>query len=323
MLAAAIGFAGLAGSVEAQTAPAAKKDEKKAAPPAKKAPAAAPAAKAEPAAAAGNASAWVKLCRKSPIVQKGPDGKPASEEREVCSTQQEHRALDGRVRLSASVMQMQGADKMQMSFVVPLGVILPPGLSFAIVNKEEVEKLSKGEALEDGKVQFVRAPFVVCFQGCSAELEATGELVAKMKASAGILVRVVQPTGQAADMFLTLQGFGETFDGKPYDLAKYQQGLMQQTQQVRQARQEEILRQDPELAALVKQREDAEKALEEQQKLTVQSNPKLAEAIEKMKQVQGKLLEHAQSKQQHPPGAEQPPATTGSTAPAAPAAKKK
>ena len=43
-------------------------------------------------------------------------------------------------------------------------------------------------------------------------------------------------------MYLPLQGFGEALDGKPYDIAKYREGLQEQARQVRAARQEEMLR---------------------------------------------------------------------------------
>src|SRR5262245_38059263 len=309
-LALAIGMAFVTGSATAQQpAPAPKKAPEKAPspPPKKAAPAPAPKDGQQ---AGATPSAWVKLCQKAPFVRQGADGKPISEEREVCSTQQEQHTIDGQVRISSSLMQMQGGDKMQLNFVVPLGVVLPPGLGYAILTKDEaaavIEKMNKGEALENGKITFQQVAYLTCHQGCSAELEATAETVGKMKAGGGILVRVIAPTGQGTAMYLPLQGFGEALDGKPYDIAKYREGLQEQAKQVRAARQEEVLRRDPELAALVKQQAEAQKNLEEQQKRNVSQDPKLAEAIKQMQEVQSKLLEHARSKQQQPP----PPAVS-------------
>ena len=101
-------------------------------------------------------------------------------------------------------------------------------------------------------------------------------------------------------MYLPLQGFGEALDGKPYDNAKYVEGLQEQAKQVRASRYEEMLRRDPEFAALVKQQAEAQNNLEEQQKRNLSQDPKLAEAIKQMQEVQSKLLEHARSKQQQP-----------------------
>jgi len=311
-LALAIAVAGVTGSATAQQpapAPAPKKAPEKAPPPKKAAPA--PAQK-DGQQAGASPSAWVKLCQKAPFVRQGADGKPISEEREVCSTQQEQHTIDGQVRISSSLMQMQGGDKMQLNFVVPLGVVLPPGLGYAILTKDEaaavIEKMNKGEALENSKITFQQVGYLTCHQGCSAELEATAETVSKMKAGGGILVRVIAPTGQGTAMYLPLQGFGEALDGKPYDIVKYREGLQEQAKQVRAARQEEVLRRDPELAALVKQQAEAQKNLEEQQKRNVSQDPKLAEAIKQMQEVQSKLLEHARGKQQAaPPAVSAPP----------------
>jgi invasion protein IalB len=295
-LALAIGVAGVTGSATAQQPTQAPKKAPEKSPPRKAAPA--------PAQKGGQPSAWVKLCRKAPFVRQGADGKPISEEREVCSTQQEQRTIDGQVRISSSLIQVQGADKMHLNFVVPSGVVLPPGLGYAILSKDEagavIEKMNKGEALEDGKMTFQRVAYLTCHQGCSAELDATAEIISKMRAGGGILVRVVAPTGQGTAMYLPLQGFSEALDGKPYDNAKYLEGLQEQTKQVRASRYEEMLRRDPEFAALVKQQAEAQKNLEEQQKRNLSQDPKLAEAIKQMQEVQSKLLEHARSKQQQP-----------------------
>src|SRR5262245_10601541 len=126
-LALAIGAAGVTESATAQQPTQAPKE----------APEKSPPRKAAPAQKDGQPSAWVKLCRKAPFVRQGADGKPISEEREVCSTQQEQRTIEGQVRISSSLMQMQGGDKMQLNFVVPLGVVLPPGLGYAILTKDE------------------------------------------------------------------------------------------------------------------------------------------------------------------------------------------
>jgi invasion protein IalB len=273
-------------------------------PAAKKAPEKKPAAKADAKAQpTENVSAWVKLCKKAPTMGKGSDGKPVTEEREICATQHEQIGVDGRLALASSVLQAQGIDKLQLSFRLPLGVVLPPGLAFAILSKEDgaavYDKISKKEQIDETKIVFERAPFITCFEGCSAEVEATPDTLNKMKLGSLILVRFVAPTGQSVTRMLPLQGFAEAFTGKPADIAQHQQGIRAAIA----ARQDEMLKQDPELAALIKLQQEAQKNLEEQQKRSVSQDPKLAEAIKQMQDVQAKLVEHARSRQQTAAGA--------------------
>ena len=276
-------------------------------PGAKKAPEKKP-APATNAKAQETVSAWVKLCKKAPTMGKGSDGKPITEEREICATQHEQIGVDGHLALASSVLQAQGLDKLQLSFRLPLGVVLPPGLAYAILTKDEgaavFDKIDKKEPIDEAKLVFERAPFITCFEGCSAEVEATPDTLNKMKNGSLILVRFVAPTGQPVTRMLPLQGFAEAFAGKPADIAKHQEGIRAAIA----ARQDEMLRQDPELAALIKQQQDAQKNLEEQQKRMVTQDPKLAEAIKQMQDVQAKLVEHARSKQQS--AAASPPAST-------------
>jgi invasion protein IalB len=277
---------------------------------AKKAPEKKPAAKSDTKGqATETVSAWVKLCKKAPTMGKGSDGKPITEEREICATQHEQIGVDGRLALASSVLQAQGLDKLQLSFRLPLGVVLPPGLAYAVLSKEEgaaiYDKIEKKEPIDDAKILFERAPFITCFEGCSAEVEATPDTLNKMKTGSLILVKFVAPTGQAVTRMLPLQGFAEAFGGKPADIAKHQEGIRAAIA----ARQDEMLRQDPELAALIKQQQEAQKNLEEQQKRMVTQDPKLAEAIKQMQDVQAKLVEHARSKQQTAAGASPPPAS--------------
>jgi invasion protein IalB len=276
----------------------------------KKAPEKKPAAKAD-VQPTEQVSAWVKLCKKAPTVTQGKDGKPFQEEREICATQHEQIGVDGRMTIGSSILQAQGNDKLQLSFRLPLGVILPPGLAYAILSKDEtaavVDKINKKESIDDTKVVFERAPFIACFEGCSAEIEATPDTINKMKGGTAILVRFVAPTGQALIKMLPLQGFAETFTGKPADIQKHQEGIRAAIA----ARQDAMLRQDPELAALIKLQQDAAKNLEEQQKRSVSQDPKLADAIKQMQEVQNKLVEHARSRQQ---AAQQPTETPPSAA---------
>jgi invasion protein IalB len=275
----------------------------------KKAPEKKAAAAAQP---TEQVSAWVKLCKKAPTVVQGSDGKPTQEEREICATQHEQIGIDGRMTIGSSILQAQGNDKLQLSFRLPLGVVLPPGLAYAILSKEEadavVAKINKNESIDDVKIVYDRIPFIACFEGCSAEAEATPDTINKMKTGNAMLVRFVAPTGQALVKMLPLQGFAETFTGKPADIAKHQEGIRAAIAARQAATQDAVLKQDPELATLIKQQQDAVKNLEEQQKRSVSQDPKLAEAIKQMQDVQAKLIAHARSKQQ--------PETPPSAAPA-------
>ena len=271
-----------------------------AAPPAAKqaAPAAAPAAKAAPAAAAapgaapaaGEAkSAWVKLCEKAPIMKKDKDGKDQKEEKNLCLTH--HERLDGNtgmVLVSAAIREVEGQDKPSLMVMVPLGMALPPGIRAAIYTKEQWAAASKNEKIDDKALKPIELKYSLCHPaGCTAETEATQEIVEQMKAGGGLMILAMNAAAQPIGFPVPMDGFTEAITGAPIDNEKYQKAR----------------------GALMGQIRERQKQLAEKYKADQ------AEKMEAMKNLPGA----------NTTGAAAAPATTGSTEgaakPAAPAAK--
>ena len=245
-LALAFGLAGLAAGALAQAPPAA--------PPAKKPPAAAPAAKAAAAApaAGGDQSAWVKLCEKATVINKDKDGKEEKKDVNICLTH--HERLDGNtgmVMVSAAIRQIEGQDKQHFMVMVPLGMLIQAGMRAAVYPKDMWEKAQKNEKIDETKLKPMKLAYTLCHPaGCTAELEATPELLADLKAGGGIIIFAINAGGQPIPFPVPLIGFDASYSGQPVDTKKYgeaRRALMQQIAQRQAAQAEEARKQNDDL----------------------------------------------------------------------------
>lgn len=208
----------------------------------KDAPKAAPAAKPAEKAAAGDAqskSAWVKLCEKAQIPHKGKDGKEVVEEKNICLTH--HERLDGNtgmVLVSAAVRHVDGQDKDHFMVMVPLGMAIPPGVRAAVYTKDQWAKAAKNEQIDEKALKPVELKYSLCHPaGCTAEIEATKELVDSMKAGGGIMVLALNAAAQPIAFPVPLDGFAEAQDGAPVDNKKYAEARGQLMKQIRDRQQ--------------------------------------------------------------------------------------
>jgi invasion protein IalB len=189
----------------------------------------------QPAAAAPaqQQSAWVKLCEKAPYTKSGPDGKPqldkdnkpVLEEKQLCLTHHEQMTNTGITMVSAAIQQLEGIDKLHMMVMVPptTGIVMPAGMSVVVYNKEQVEKLEKKEQLDEKTLVGQKLMFTICHQnGCTAENEATPQLVEAMKKGVVMVAYATHVSGQPIPYQVPLVGFTPTFDGKPVDNKAYQ-----------------------------------------------------------------------------------------------------
>jgi len=203
-------------------------DKKPAAAPAAK-PAAAPAA-AAPAAGAppasapdGKQSAWVKLCEQAVQKVKDKDGKETENKKNICLTH--HERLDGNsgmVIVSAAVREIEGNDKKQFMIMVPLGMAIPPGLKAAVYTKEMWDKAAKNEKIDEASLKPIDLKFSLCHPaGCTAEVEATKELIDSMKTGGGLMVLALNAGAQPIGFPVPLEGFNEAFGGKPVNNEEY------------------------------------------------------------------------------------------------------
>lgn len=234
----ATGFVALglaAGGALAQTQP------KAAAPAAPKA--AAPAA-AAPAAGGQTPTFWVKLCEKAQVPVPAKDGKVTNEEKNICLTH--HERLDGNsgmVIVSAALRHVDGSDKQHLMVMVPLaiGVAIPPGLRAAVYDKETWAKAQKNEKIDDKALKPVDLKYTLCHpSGCTAEVEASKELVEALKTGGGLVILAMNGAAQPVPFSIPLDGFAAAQAGPPADNKAYSTERARFFQDLR-ARQEEAL----------------------------------------------------------------------------------
>jgi len=241
-----LGITVLLAPAGAQQPPPAKKDNKApaapAAPPAQKPAAPAAAGKAAPATpAAGNAqSAWVKLCEKATATQKTKDGKDEKKDLNICLTH--HERLDGNsgmVLVSAAVRQVEGQDKQAFMVMVPLGMMLQPGMRATLYPKDMWDKAQKNEKVDESKLKPISLAYTLCHPaGCTAETEATPDLLNDLKKGGGMMVFAINAAGAPAAFPVPLVGFEQSYAGPPVDAKKYSEARRSLMQQIAQRQQE-------------------------------------------------------------------------------------
>lgn len=189
-------------------------------------------------------SAWVKLCEKATLQNKDKDGKDVKEEKNICLTH--HERLDGNtgmVLVSAAIRQVDGNDKRQLMVMVPLGMAIQPGLRAAVYPKELWEKAQKNEKIDEKQLKPVELKYSLCHPaGCTAEVEASPELVESLKTGGGLMVLAMNAAAQPVAFPVPLDGFSAAHSGPPVNNQAYAQARGQLMQQIRQ-RQAELLKQ--------------------------------------------------------------------------------
>lgn len=200
----------------------------------------APAPAAGAAAAAAPKSAWVKLCEKAPIVKKGADGKEVKEEKSLCLTH--HERLDGNtgmVLVSAAIREVEGSDKKSLMIMVPLGMAIPPGIRAAVYTKDQWAAASKNEKIDEKALKPIELKYALCHPaGCTAETEATPDILDQMAKGGGIMVLAMNAAAQPIGFPVPLDGYNEASAGPPVDNKKYAEARSQLMQQIRQRQQQ-------------------------------------------------------------------------------------
>jgi invasion protein IalB len=190
------------------------------APPAAAGKAAAPAA----APAGQEVPMWVKLCEKAPFVGKDKDGKDVNVDKAICLTHHERLdSMSGMVLVSAAIREIEGAEKKHLMVMLPLGMALPPGMQVGVYPKDMWDKIQKGEKVDDSKLAPIKLLYTLCHSaGCTAETEATPELLKDVGGGAGLIVYAVNGNGAPVAFPVPLSGFKEAIGGKPADGPTYQ-----------------------------------------------------------------------------------------------------
>jgi invasion protein IalB len=206
-------------------------------------------------ATANTQSAWVKLCEKATAQIKDKDGKDEKKDLNNCLTH--HERLDGNsgmVLVSAALRQIDGQDKQHFMVMVPLGMLLQPGMRATVFPKnlwEKVQKNEKIEKAEESKLKGLQLTYTLCHMaGCTAEMEATPELLTDLKTSGGLMVFAISAAGTPVAFPVPLLGFEQALNGQPVDTQKYgeaRKALIMQIAQRQQALAAELKKQNDEL----------------------------------------------------------------------------
>jgi invasion protein IalB len=136
-------------------------------------------------------SDWTKVC-----------GKDANANKEICYTTRDFSAqADQPPVMALAVYDVKGEDTRIVRLLMPIGLMLRPGLRFAV---------DKGPTTEGA--------FEICFpNGCFAEAKVKGTVVADLKKGTVLNVAVKNQVNNEVSFAVPLTGFGKAFDGPPID----------------------------------------------------------------------------------------------------------
>lgn len=186
--------------------------------------------------------AWVKLCEEAQLAHRDKQGKQVREEKDICLTH--HERLDGNtgmVIVSAAIRHVEDMEKEHLMVMVPLGMAIPPGVRAAVYTKEQWAKAQKEEKVDEKELKPISLSYSLCHPaGCTAETEATKELVDAMKAGGGIMVLAINANGQPVAFPVPLDGFTAAHTGPPVDNETYAKARGETMEKIRQHRAEMI-----------------------------------------------------------------------------------
>ncbi|HZH09661.1 MAG TPA: invasion associated locus B family protein [Microvirga sp.] len=158
---------------------------------------------------------WTKVC-----------GKDQNTNTEICYTTRDFVSDQGQPVLALAVYDIKGQQPQKVvRFVMPLGLLLQPGLRFAV---------DQGQATP--------GRYVMCLpNGCFAEAQVKDDFVASLKKGANLNVSVQNQVGREITFAVPAAGFGKAFDGPPIDpkvleeqQKKLQEELQKKSEEMRQ-----------------------------------------------------------------------------------------
>ncbi|WP_243368673.1 invasion associated locus B family protein [Microvirga solisilvae] len=158
---------------------------------------------------------WTKVC-----------GKDQNTNTEICYTTRDFVSDQNQPVLALAVYDIKGPQAQKVvRFVMPLGLLLKPGLRFAV---------DQGQAIPGS--------YVMCLpNGCFAEAQVKDDFVASLKKGANLNVSVQNQVGREITFAVPAAGFGKSFDGPPIDpkvleeqQKKLQEELQKKSEEMRQ-----------------------------------------------------------------------------------------
>ncbi len=158
---------------------------------------------------------WTKVC-----------GKDQNSNAEICYTTRDFVSDQGQPVLALAVYDVKGQQPQKVvRFVMPLGLLLQPGLRFAV---------DQGQA--------TAGRYVMCLpNGCFAEAQVKDDFIASLKKGANLNVSVQNQVGREITFAVPAAGFAKAFDGPPIDpkvleeqQKKLQEELQKKSEEMRQ-----------------------------------------------------------------------------------------
>jgi invasion protein IalB len=158
---------------------------------------------------------WTKVC-----------GKDQNTNTEICYTTRDFVSDQGQPVLALAVYDVKGQQPQKVvRFVMPLGLLLQPGLRFTV---------DQGQAIP--------GRYVMCLpNGCFAEAQVKDDFIASFKKGASLNVSVQNQMGREITFAVPAAGFGKAFDGAPIDpkvleeqQKKLQEELQKKSEEMRQ-----------------------------------------------------------------------------------------
>jgi len=154
-------------------------------------------------------SDWTKVC-----------GRDQNANKDVCLTKREFSAqADQAPVLALAISDISGDDTRVLQLLMPVGLLLRPGLRMAVDQGGEIE-----------------GNFEICFpNGCLAVARVNGATVDQLKKGGTMNVAVKNQANQVVIFAIPLAGFGKAFDGPAMDpkVLEEQQKKMQEELQKR------------------------------------------------------------------------------------------
>lgn len=151
---------------------------------------------------------WTKVC-----------GKDTANNKEICYTTRDFISDQGQPVMAVAVYDVKGDPVRIMRFLMPLGLLITPGIRFGVDQANAVS----------GKYQ-------ICFpNGCFAEAQIKEDGVNSLKKGTNLNVSVQNQAGREVTFQIPLTGFAKGFDGPAIDpkvLQEQQEKLKEQLQKI-------------------------------------------------------------------------------------------
>lgn len=162
---------------------------------------------------------WTKVC-----------GRDEAANKEICYTTRDFVSDQGQPVLAAAIYDVKGESTRIVRFLMPLGLLLRPGLRFAVDKNDPIP-----------------GQYAICFpNGCFAEAQVQDSFINSMKKGATLNVSVQNQVGREVTFAVPLAGFTKGFDGKPIDpkvleeqQRKLQEELQKRSDEMRQRLQQQ------------------------------------------------------------------------------------